>query len=141
VLLLGAIVNAIAASGPRRATWPGFAIFGWSYFLWSFGGLSRAGLEPPPLVTTVVLQALRERIHPELTYIAPPTVSFSPPASSAPTTAFVSRSMIVGTPLWAGDEVNYTRVGESLSTLVFAVVGAVWAQLAYRARDRRAADP
>src|SRR4051812_18055312 len=63
LLLLGAVLHAVHGRGLRRATWIGFALFGWTYLLLSFVPWSGTGVKSPPLPTARLLEELHQRIH------------------------------------------------------------------------------
>src|SRR5258708_5588979 len=85
ILLLGAVLSAMHGRGALRAGWIGFALFGWAYMLFVFGGWwgEPIKVSPPPVPTRWLLDQLHERIHAKPQLIPNPafttsTVTFSP---------------------------------------------------------------
>lgn len=132
VILLGAILNAVHGHGSRRAFWGGFVLFGWIYLLWIFRPWSQQNQEPdvPPMLTSVLLDLVHERIHPEPVYIPDPNIP-------APGIHMIIKP---GTVPWTGDITNYRQVGHCLAALLFGVLGGAWSGYAHARRGAERAS-
>jgi hypothetical protein len=139
LLLLGSILNAIHGRGALRAGWIGFALFGWAYAIFVFGGWSseqnRTPAPPPP--TSWPLDRLDERIHVKPEYVSNPALAGSAPMAFSPVFPMPPRFILKpGTTPWLGSDVHYRQVGHCLATILFGTIGAAWSRLAYRVRTR-----
>jgi hypothetical protein len=141
LVLLGAILNAVHFRGPARATWAGFALFGWAFLLFSFGPWSGADLKPPPLGSTRLLDELQARIHPPPQMIPNPSyngLTFTSVSIVGSLNTLNPYIVKPGSPIWAGNPVHFRQVGHCLLALLFAVVGALWSRVAYARANRPA---
>jgi hypothetical protein len=66
--LCTATLGSLTRSGPRRAPWLGFAVFGWAYFLLHFGPWSQwvSGYGPARFTTWAIDGLILPRLDPEL---------------------------------------------------------------------------
>src|SRR4051812_34860711 len=63
IWLATAVVLAMVKTGKSRGFWAGASVFGWIYIVIAFHSESRPdGATPPPLLSTVVLEALSPHI-------------------------------------------------------------------------------
>jgi hypothetical protein len=142
VILLGAILNTIHGRGSRRAFWGGFVLFGWVYLLWIFRPWAHPQNESevPPVLTSVLLDLVHERIHVEPQYIPDPNYPSVSTGVPGPAIYPGGVPMILkpGTVYWLGDVTNYRQVGHCLAALFFSIVGGAWSGYAY-SRSGRAA--
>jgi hypothetical protein len=140
VLLLGAVLNVLHGRGARRATWGGFALFGWAYLAWSFCPWSGMDAKAPPMVTAWMLDELNARIHPEPEYFPNPQYSAPP---TPPPNLYVSPMILApGAVVWRGNVESYRQVGHCLCAVLLGGVGALWARIAYargQGREQRRA--
>jgi hypothetical protein len=140
LILLGAIVSTVHSRGVERASWFGFALFGWVYLIGTFGPLSDTGVKTPPMLTASLLDQLDPLIHPAPQYIPNPQYQGNPLTFVA--SSFVSPTIIKpGTVFWQGNRVNYLQIGHCLGAVLFGCLGALWSRVAYARRHRRADEP
>jgi hypothetical protein len=105
-----AVVGALSQKGRARATWIGYAVFGWTYLLvvqlppWQIGGLGFGPIDKPVLLIEWGIAKLQPYVH--------------------PTGA-------------ASDLMRYEQVSLSVGIIVAGLVGAVVGRLV-RAQDERA---
>ncbi|MBX6311585.1 MAG: hypothetical protein IRY99_01475, partial [Isosphaeraceae bacterium] len=114
----------------------GFALFGWAYALWSFGPWSGAPAKPAPLATTVLLDELHKRAHPEPQY--EPDPNYPNPQGVTFTTVFVGGEFMgprmrlkPGSVVWLGKVEHYQQVGHALGALLFALIGGFWGRYTF----------
>jgi hypothetical protein len=140
IILLMAIPLVIYSHGAIRATWVGFTLFGWAYFVFTFSPWFGEHLSAPPLPTKWLLDLVHDQIHAKPQYIPNPQYNgaayVSLPGMNMP---FVTQQYIVkpGTTYWMGNEVNYRQVGHCLTALAFGALGALWTRLAFALQARR----
>lgn len=137
-LLSAAIVGAILGRGSPRATWIGFAVFGWVYMAFSFGPVPNSnGVKAPPFATALVYSFLKtyEMEKANRRWVAVESrdpqdeaVSLSPP----PPVAFPRVLRPV-------DLMDLRRIVHSLGAIVFGLVGSATAQ-AFGRRGRAEAE-
>jgi hypothetical protein len=120
VVIATALVGALVRKGPTRATWTGFAVFGWCYFLvvhlpdWGSGGFGFGPIYKPVLLIESGITSLQPYIKP-----IPPGVSGGEAAGN-----FLQ---------------PYEQVSFSLGILLFGLVGAIIGHFLAAKDDRR--DP
>src|SRR5579883_3392587 len=129
LILAGSVLSVAYSRGARRATWIGFAVFGWGYLIWNLGPWSDSGL-PKPL-TNPLLSALHEQIHPVPQYIPNPNYPGQPSPSGTITDVGPYEPQFIpkpGSVEWQGDSTSYLQVGQCLATLLFGCIGAAWSR-------------
>lgn len=108
-LLLTAVLGVVYRRGARRAFWLGFALFGWVYWLMSFG---------PWFDTWVASHLVFTRPIKQLSYVMHPQPKVEGTPGFGTSEDFALR---------ASFEVrdNYWRIGKSLAVLVVALLGGL----------------
>jgi hypothetical protein len=77
-LLVVAAIGAVTSGPPRNSFLVGYAVFGWCYFLVHFGPLASTGMLPK-LLSTELVTAAQEWLHPAPPAVAAPTIAFTGP--------------------------------------------------------------
>jgi hypothetical protein len=106
-LLLTAVLGVVYRHGSRRAFWLGFALFGWVYWLMSFG---------PWFDTWVATDLLLTRPIKALSYAMHPPPVFEGTIQLGSSEDFASRASFQTLD-------NFWRIGKSLAVLVVALLG------------------
>src|SRR3954447_14795113 len=106
-LLMTAVLGVVYRRGSRRAFWLGFALFGWAYWLLSFGPWFDTWAAPHLVLTRPVKQ-LSYVMHPERVFEGP--IGMGTPDDFASRSSFKKRD-------------NFWRIGKSLAVLVVALLG------------------
>lgn len=106
-LLLTAVLGVVYRRGTSRAFWLGFALFGWAYWLLSFGPWFDSWVAPHLVLTRPVKQ-LSYVMHPEPVFEGP--IGMGTPDDFASRSSFKKRD-------------NFWRIGKSLAVLVVALLG------------------
>jgi hypothetical protein len=106
-LLLTAVLGVVYRRGARRAFWLGFALFGWVYWLMSFGPWFDTWVEPHLLLTRPI-KALSNAMH--------PPAEFEGSIQLGTSEDFASRASFQVLD-------NFWRIGKSLAVLVVGLLG------------------
>ena len=124
LLLFAAIPGAIYRRDRDRAGWVGFALFGWGYWILSFGPGFRTEIRPQ-LATTPLLDYL----YPQIAPIPPPGAVFD-----ENTNKYYANDQSGRFVVWGPDtEPPFRRTGHSLIAVLFGLMGALMAR-AFAAR-------
>ena len=105
IMITTALVGGLARRGTARATWIGFAVFGWIYLLidqlpaWPIGGLGAGPIPKPVLLIEYGIARLRPYINP------------------------------LSATLTGSEWVQYEQVSFSLGIILFGLLGAVLGRL------------
>jgi hypothetical protein len=124
-----AIIAAMAIRGSARFTWMGMAVFGWIYLVISFGPWPGSTTEPPPLITSVLLDYVQDYIL---------TTNKIPYLYTAPVNPHPFLEKLGGLPGAApppggyrniGSISPYLQTGQCLGGMLFGIMGAVAGRL------------
>ena len=152
VVLLTSLLGAVARCGKSRMAWFGSVLFGGFYLILSFGPwpwLNNDGLRPPPILTTALLEKLKEDGGPVSknweTLAASQRLDPSGPSpgpadltirSQGVTEVATGKRSIQAFVVVRLDISPYKQIAHSIGTILSAALGA-WLGLAFASRDDR----
>jgi hypothetical protein len=132
-LLRAASLFSIVGGGRRRATWAGFAIFGWIYVLTTFWGWPAPnGVTAPPYLTKVLIDDYR----PAQNNASVTWIDYGPQGETSPDPATISFRPPSGR---AVNRLHFRRIGHTLAAILCGIVGAVLGR-SFAAAERREDD-
>jgi hypothetical protein len=155
-VMASAILGAIFRRGERRASWVGFALFGWGYLTLAFAPWFSTEVKPM-LATSTGIDALHARLHPMSSWTSDLVISgvggmpsnvWSTPIQvqgnvqvNTPATMTVTGSnvswtqanglyplIVTGTPPVGPNQEEFRRIGHCLFSLLAAVIGGLIAR-------------
>jgi hypothetical protein len=124
-----AITAAMVIRGSARFTWMGMAVFGWIYLVIAFGPWPGSTIEPPTLITDVILTCLHDYIliTDNMLY------SYSAPVKPHPYLNKIGGPPGAAPPLGGYKDIGsispYLQTGHCLGGMLFGIMDAVAGRL------------